>query len=238
MSKELPFFKFDPTEWLIGRISFQPVDVQGAFTQACCMYWKLGGKMKDSDIDFRIGKENLSKLKELGFIKNNDGQLYISFLDNQLEECEKMREQMRILGRNGGIKKAANRNSSETIADGTKIVANGSSSLSVPLASKSKSKSKSKERKEEKEKNNFPPSLHEVINYFKENGFTEYSAKKAYQYYNEANWIDSKGNKVLSWKQKMISVWFKEENKEKEPIRINGNKVWTKDEVDSLFGDK
>jgi len=62
------------------------------------------------------------------------------------------------------------------------------------------------------------PSLDEVKLYFKENGYKEDIATKAFNFYDTANWIDSKGNQVLSWKQKMISVWFKEENKK--PVEI------------------
>ena len=55
------------------------------------------------------------------------------------------------------------------------------------------------------------PTLFEVQEYFKANGYS--NADKAFQFYNEANWHDSKGNKVKNWKQKMQGVWFKEENK-------------------------
>lgn len=58
-----------------------------------------------------------------------------------------------------------------------------------------------------------PPLEFEVVDYFKENGYSEQSAKKAFNYYNIAEWSDSKGNKIKNWKQKMISVWFKDENK-------------------------
>jgi hypothetical protein len=58
-----------------------------------------------------------------------------------------------------------------------------------------------------------PPQLFEVIEYFKENNFPEQLAKKAFEYYNVASWKDASGKPVLNWKQKMQSVWFKEENK-------------------------
>jgi hypothetical protein len=58
-----------------------------------------------------------------------------------------------------------------------------------------------------------PPTLSEVQAYFIENGYTLESSVKAFNYYDSANWLDSKGNKVKSWKQKMQGVWFKEENK-------------------------
>lgn len=74
------------------------------------------------------------------------------------------------------------------------------------------------EREEEgkgkgKGKNFTPPEISEVENYFSENGYSAEAAKKAFEYYSTANWVDSKGNKVRNWKQKMIAVWFKDENK-------------------------
>ena len=57
------------------------------------------------------------------------------------------------------------------------------------------------------------PTIDEVVNYFLENGFKTESAKLAWNYYNESNWIDSNGKKVLNWKQKMRGVWFRDENK-------------------------
>ena len=58
-----------------------------------------------------------------------------------------------------------------------------------------------------------PPQLFDVIDYFTEKGFPIELAKRAFEFYDTANWIDSKGNKVKNWKQKMLSVWLKPENK-------------------------
>jgi hypothetical protein len=58
-----------------------------------------------------------------------------------------------------------------------------------------------------------PPTLELVKLYFIENGYSETSANKAYEYYNSANWHDSNGKQVKNWKQKMQGVWFKDENK-------------------------
>jgi hypothetical protein len=66
--------------------------------------------------------------------------------------------------------------------------------------------------KEEKTKNYQNPTLQEVKQYFKDWGYSEKAAEKAFNYYEAANWHDSKGNKVKNWKQKMQSVWFKDEN--------------------------
>lgn len=87
--------------------------------------------------------------------------------------------------------------------------ANAMRSQSEGNAIKEKKGNKSKE----KEKVFIVPSLDDVKIYFKENGYSETTAITAFNFYNSADWFDSKGNKVKSWKQKMISVWFKEENK-------------------------
>jgi hypothetical protein len=60
------------------------------------------------------------------------------------------------------------------------------------------------------------PTLLEVQAYFIENGYNKELAKRAFDYYDVANWKDSKNNQVKNWKQKMRGVWFKDENKEAE----------------------
>lgn len=71
---------------------------------------------------------------------------------------------------------------------------------------------KSKVKKKENKGTFVPPSLEEVKKYFKEKGYKESVAIRAFDSYNENNWHDSHNNPVLNWKQKMINVWFKEEN--------------------------
>ena len=57
------------------------------------------------------------------------------------------------------------------------------------------------------------PSVNEVIAYFEEKGYKKEIAEKAFNYYDSADWKDSKGNKVKNWKQKMNGNWFKDEYK-------------------------
>lgn len=59
------------------------------------------------------------------------------------------------------------------------------------------------------------PTIEEVRNFFAENGFDPDFGETRWHYYNDADWFDSKGNPVLNWKQKMRSVWFKDEHKPK-----------------------
>jgi hypothetical protein len=59
-----------------------------------------------------------------------------------------------------------------------------------------------------------PPSLQDVKDYFKSKKYLESAAIKFHQYYDAAEWKDSKGNQVKNWRQKAIGIWFKKENED------------------------
>lgn len=63
------------------------------------------------------------------------------------------------------------------------------------------------------EKKFIPPSLNEVKAFFKEKGYRLNIAQIAFDHYNLADWHDTEGKPVKNWKQKMNTVWFKDENK-------------------------
>lgn len=57
-----------------------------------------------------------------------------------------------------------------------------------------------------------PPSLDEVKAFFREKGYREDVAIKAYNYYSDGNWHDKTNKPVKNWRLKM-HVWFRDENK-------------------------
>jgi hypothetical protein len=118
MSKELPFFKFDPTEWIMGKISYQPLEVQGAFIQCCSYFWKKSGVLKIDEIDWRIGKKNLEILIDNDFLSVKDGFLSIEFLEEQLLTFESIRIKRAENGSKGGVAKATKNlaNATENLA--------------------------------------------------------------------------------------------------------------------------
>ena len=61
-----------------------------------------------------------------------------------------------------------------------------------------------------------PPTLEEVKAYCEER-HNNVDYKRFYEYYNEGNWKDSKGNPVKNWKQKMIANWEKNSSTREEP---------------------
>ena len=86
---------------------------------------------------------------------------------------------------------------------------------------------KVKESKVKESKVFISPTIFEVIEYFKENGFDNKLAERAFNYYDSAEWKDSNGKKVLNWKQKMQSVWFKEENKKTtNKVDLSNPAIW------------
>lgn len=79
-----------------------------------------------------------------------------------------------------------------------------------------------KEKKEKKQKEFTPPTIEEVKEYFESRNLLESTAQRFYDYYTAGCWKDGKGNRIKNWKQKVIAVWDKPENRKKteENIRI------------------
>ena len=72
---------------------------------------------------------------------------------------------------------------------------------------KTETKTKPKTKEKEIESNNkrfTPPTLAEIAEYCRERG-NEVDPKRFFDYFEANNWVDSKGQKVKSWKQKVIS---------------------------------
>ena len=72
-----------------------------------------------------------------------------------------------------------------------------------------------------KPKNSFvPPTLEEVKVFFRDKGFREDAAIKAFNYYTDGNWHDKSGSPVRNWRLKM-HVWFKDAYKiQEEKIKV------------------
>lgn len=77
-----------------------------------------------------------------------------------------------------------------------------------------------KQEKIKKNKEFTPPTLEEVKEYFKSRNLLESTAQRFYDYYTAGCWKDGKGDRIKNWKQKVISVWDKPENKIKTEQQI------------------
>jgi len=56
------------------------------------------------------------------------------------------------------------------------------------------------------------PTLQEIKDYIKENGYINVDPDVFYDYFTKTNWVDSKGDKVKNWKGKIIT-WNSYKNK-------------------------
>lgn len=90
MAKELPYFKFEPAEWMMGRITRESSNVQISFLRLCCQYWRKTGKINEEDAELEAGEDEFQILLKKKFIKLEDGNIVIDFLEDQLNEMSNL----------------------------------------------------------------------------------------------------------------------------------------------------
>ena len=89
MAKELPYFKFEPSEWQNGNIQMCSIESQIVFINLCCSYWQRLGELPYA---FALQKHcnginnALLELCEHDVIESLDGNISIEFLNEQLKE--------------------------------------------------------------------------------------------------------------------------------------------------------
>lgn len=84
MSKRLPYFQFEPAEYLAGDIMACSYAAQGMFNNICALYWQKDCELKYSQTIKRFGNEEL--IKELiseNIIKSKSDKITINFLNEQ-----------------------------------------------------------------------------------------------------------------------------------------------------------
>lgn len=108
MAKELPYFKFEPSEWDNGNIQICSFEERGVFIGLCSMYWiRLG------DLPYKLAVQKLcggnatviDSLYDNEIIDIIDGLICIDFLNEQLDEFENKSQQNRENARLGWEKR-------------------------------------------------------------------------------------------------------------------------------------
>jgi hypothetical protein len=95
MAKELPYFKFEPSEWLEGEIQVCSDESIVCFINLCSGYWLKLGNINYAFALHKYCKKNTSVLQELidnKIITLNNDKINISFLDKQLNEFKEISE--------------------------------------------------------------------------------------------------------------------------------------------------
>ena len=161
------------------------------------LYRAIAGQM---NCEYMLIEEFIDFAIDILELLNTDGNYFWS---NRVFKNFEQMDKERGWRSKGGINSANARKSKEA-----ELILSATE-LNLSSAELNSSSSKEKKRKEIL----YTPSIDEVELYFKDNGYTKESAIKAFHYYEENNWKDSRNNQVKNWKQKMQGVWFKDENK-------------------------
>jgi len=103
MSKELPYFKFEPNQWLTGDITLESMEVQGIFINVCALYWSKDCRVAIAGLQQRYGGA-IVRLLESGILKEKEGFAVIEFLDEQWVELSCRHQKNVENGRMGGFK--------------------------------------------------------------------------------------------------------------------------------------
>jgi hypothetical protein len=117
--KELPYFKFNVSEWLQGDITLSDFETQGLFVNICAYYWSKGGNINYSTLKLRLSQAKATlfeKLISLNVIKVNEKKdtINITFLDEQIADREKNYKLLSDAGKKGAdIKRTKNQSLDE-----------------------------------------------------------------------------------------------------------------------------
>jgi hypothetical protein len=209
MAKELPYFKFEPSEWENGNIQMCTREEKGLFIDLCALYWSRLG-----DLPFKLAVQKLCAGNATAFdslihshlIRIKDESIFIEFLEEQLQEFETLSTQNKKNALLGWEKRRQTKDLSERNA-----------TASIPQCENDAIREE-KRREEEKKKDNLKPkkiieipTLNEFLEYFKlqtEFNYESYlySVTAKYEQWVADGWKDGNGNEIKIWKTKLKST--------------------------------
>lgn len=121
MAKELPYFRFEPSEWQNGNIQMFDDKTKVAFIEICCTYWQRLGFLNYAFALQRHCNGNADVLDSLihaHVIRIRDDKICIEFLDEQLKELEKKSEKAAAAANKRWEKQGKDANAMQTHSKG------------------------------------------------------------------------------------------------------------------------
>jgi len=165
----------------------------------------LANKFKKTTVQIDYA---LTIMQKLGMVDIYDNIIYVSNWAKyqSVDELEKIREQTRLrVARYRENKKQiecnATCNATVALKCNDFVLNSNSNSISNNI------NIEEKEKETKKSKRFVPPTLEEIQTYIDER-HSPVDAQQFYDYFNTGNWVDSNGNKVKNWKQKLLT-WEK-----------------------------
>ena len=115
MAKELPYFQFEPAEYLTKDVSFCSLSAQGLFINLCAYYWQRECSLTKEQILRRLNyPKELNELITEGVIDLEGENIIIKFLDVQYDNATTKSRINSKNGAKGGRPKKPKRNPKET----------------------------------------------------------------------------------------------------------------------------
>lgn len=80
----LSWFKFTPSDWIMGKIQRTPELTQARFMRLICLYWNKQCVLSFEDAEIEIDKEHIDLLVSKKIIKIENDFIIIEFLNEQM----------------------------------------------------------------------------------------------------------------------------------------------------------
>jgi uncharacterized protein YihD (DUF1040 family) len=195
MAKELPYFKFEPSEWENGLIQMCNRESKGLFVDIISIYWQRLGDLPYRYVLQKLCNGNADALKELTdekIIKIDGKNIVIHFLDAQLKEFNFKSKQA-----SDAAKARWERvNETSTLDAGA-----------MQTHSECNAIREEKIRVKKKREENIP-AFSDFLNYGleKEKLLCENGLKLKYESWIENGWKDGNQRKIVNWKSKLLNT--------------------------------
>jgi hypothetical protein len=143
---KLQWFKFTPSDWMMGKIQRCPEVTQARFMRICCLYWNKECNLSIEDAEIEIDKEHFDILIAKKIISKNETYFNISFLDEQFLEIQESSNDKSKSGIIGNLKRwhlaiyndyEAKKISLEEAIKRSKVIAHQSQPDGNPIATQS-----------------------------------------------------------------------------------------------------
>ena len=118
MAKELPYFQFEPAEYLTKDVSFCSLSAQGLFSNICSYYWQRQCNLTQAQFLKRLNHPvEFNELLEQGVIDLDEDCIRIKFLDIQYYNATNFSKEQSRKGKLGGRPKKEKPNESQVKAE-------------------------------------------------------------------------------------------------------------------------
>lgn len=204
----LQWFKFSPSDWMMGRIQRQPAQVQVDFLRVCCQYWKNEGNysIEDAQLECMDSYDVLVKFK---IIKESNNHIQIDFLDEQLDAIESKRQQASEAGKRSAESRKRKSKPNDR-----------STTVKQPFNEPSTESNRVEKSRVDKEKSrvdidkNVPaiPTLEQFIDYGLEQAskhrlnVNRTSLSMKYEAWKLNGWVNGNGKPINNWKSSLINT--------------------------------